>query len=486
MKKLIAVLSACALITCSFASCGKDEAEESTEKSVSESETETSETESEAETEEDTTEEETTTEAVTEEETTETAIENSAEDIVGMWYTEYEDGSFMGFNVKDNGKIDVWIDLTEMFHFTADGGLFIEGDILESEYIDYNGKNLVMTFNGKEGFNMTKDSGDADSYDGEYTLKSGSLYDDVSNDGHYDIGVIVNGEMIFSAYRDMLTYTVNSGIVSVEGLEEMDYDFDTAELKYEVSGDTLTLSKVDDDSDDMILKKFDFETYKSTLKTSVEDNTSESTSIEKSGNEVSDSETVSDTDRKTDGSIVGMWISPDDASYGFNFKDDMTCGILVDSTETVHFTTDGKFFMSQMTIEPDGISYDGTTLSVNLMGTDILTMKRNDGNNAESYDGSYTIVSGSFYDGMVISMCDSFGIDEENANIYAIVNGEQMYIELGNIFYYTAENGLLTLNGLENFDIPSGSAVEYEFSGDKLIIKNDNGENEILEKVELS
>lgn len=483
MKKLIAFLSACAVITCSFASCGKEEAEESNEKSVSvsESEAETSETETEAE--EETTEEETETEteSATEEETEEASAEESDSDVVGMWYME-DDGMMMIFNVKEDGNVDTVIDITEIVHFTADGGMFIDGDILEPEYVDYDGKSLVVTINEQEGFNMTKDSGDAESLDGEYTLNGGIMYDSVSEGGNYDIGIIINGETMFSAYKNVISYTTDNGVVSLAGLENLDYDFDTAELEYEVSGDTFTLFDPEEDGEDVVLKKFDFKTYKPSVNTSAET----ATSGEDSENEVSESEEVSDGDRTTDGSIVGMWFSPDDSSYGFNFRDDNKCGIVVDATEMVHFTSDGKFFMSELTIEPDSISNDGTTLSVSVMDADVLTMKRNDGNSSGDFDGSYTILSGSFYDGMVMSMCESFGIEESEATIYAIVSGENMYIELANIFEYTAEDGLLTMGGLENLDIPSGSTVEYAFSGNKLIISNEDGTEEIFEKTELS
>ena len=491
MKKLIAFLSVCAMITCTFASCGREETEESNEKSasVSESEAETSETET--ETEEDTTEAETTTEPVTEEETTEATTEKSSEDLVGMWYVDDEDSDFIGFNIKDDGKIDMLLDFTEMTHFTTDGGLFMDGKILASEYIDYDGDNLVVTVNDKEAFNMTKDSGDADSYDGEYTLKSGVMYDSISNDENYDIGIIVNREMLFLTYRNMISYTTNDNILSLNGLKNLDYDFDTDEVEYELSADKLTLFEADEDGSDIILKKFDFATYKPSVKTSTESNTSieKSTSVEKNTstkNEVSTNETISDDNRTTDGSIIGMWLSPDDSSYGFNFEEDMTGGIMVDATEMVHFTADGKFFISAMTLEPENIDYDGTTLSVSLMGTDMLTMTRNDGNNPDSFNGSYTFVSGSFYDGMVTSMCDSFGVDEEDAVLYAIVTGEQMYIEFAKIFEYSAEDGVLTVSGLENLDLPDGSVTEYEFSDNKLIMTDPDGTSEIFEKIELS
>lgn len=487
MKKIIALLMFCTMITCAFTSCGKDEAEESSQKSVSvsESKAETSETE----TEEDTTEEETTTESVTEEETTQTTTEKSSENLVGMWYMENENGNFIGFNMKDDGKVDMFTDITEILHFTADGNVFIDGDVLASECIDYDDKNLVITFRGEELVNMTKDSGDADSYDGEYTLLNSLIYDKISTDESYDIGIIVSGEMMFVNCRNIMSYKTNNDTISFNSLYNFNLDdglyFDTAEHEYKVSGDTFTIFEADKDGSDLILKKLDFATYKPSVKTSTESNTpvEKTTSAE---NEVSTEKTVSDNNRTTDSSIIGMWLLPDDSSYGFRFEEDMTGGIFVDATETVHFTSDGKFFVSTMTLEPENISYDGTTLTVNLADTEILSMTRNDGNNPDSFDGLYTFSSGLFYDEMIPSMCDSFGIDEENAVLYCIVTGEQMYIEFAKIFEYSAENGVITLSGQGDLAVLDGSTAEYKISGDKLIMTDPDGTSAIFEKIELS
>ncbi|MDE6425858.1 MAG: hypothetical protein K2K89_06950 [Ruminococcus sp.] len=480
MKKLIAVLSVCMMITCSFASCGDEKTEESSEKSVSvsESEAETSETE----TEEDTTKEETTTEIVTEEETTETTTEteNSVSEVVGMWYME-EDGVMEILDVKEDGNIDAVIDVTGMTHFISNGGIFIGDEVFDSECIDYDGKNLVITVNGKEAFNMTKDSGDTDSYDGEYTLKSGVMYDSVSDGGNYDVGIIVNDEIMFSAYRNVVSYTINDNIVSLNGLKNLDYDFDTAEVEYKISGDTLTLFEGNDDGSDIILKKFDFATYKPVSVSTESTESAEDDKTEKS-TEKKTSE-IPEEDRTTDGSIVGAWYSGD--SYGFRFDENGSGGVFVDATEMLHFTKDGKFFMSEMTLEPETINFDGTNLSITMQGNDILTMTRNDGNNPDSFDGIYTFKSGAFYEGMAISLGESFGVEPENAIVYAIVDGEKMYVEFTGLFRYTAENGNAVFEGLESMGIPDGSAIEYEFSGDNLIIDNQDGTEEILTRIDL-
>ena len=97
----------------------------------------------------------------------------------------------------------------------------------------------------------------------------------------------------------------------------------------------------------------------------------------------------------------------------------------------------------------------------------------------------YTFKSGAFYEGMVISLGESFGIEPENAVVYAIVDGEKMYVEFAELFSYTTDNGIAVFEGLEGLGIPDGSAIEYEISGDNLIIDNQDGTEDILVKIDL-
>lgn len=91
MKKLLALLMACATMTCAFASCG-DEKEESSSGSTSVSESSETETTTEEVTEEETTEEETTeTEAETESDTAETETEAETTAVEKVTYEYIED-----------------------------------------------------------------------------------------------------------------------------------------------------------------------------------------------------------------------------------------------------------------------------------------------------------------------------------------------------------------------------------------------------------
>lgn len=190
------------------------------------------------------------------------------------------------------------------------------------------------------------------------------------------------------------------------------------------------------------------------------------------------------SDATTEGSIEGLWVSEEDL-YGFVFENDLTGGVLADASSMIHFTSDGELFMSSITVAADSVNYDGTTLSVNVEGTDMLTMKRNDASDPDSFDGEYTFVSGAFYDGMVSSMSESFGISDGEASVYAIIEGEKMIVKFANLFTYTAEDGELTISGnFESLGIPDDSTIEYKFSGDNLILVNGEYDIMVFTKVE--
>lgn len=468
MKKLTALLVACTMMTCAFVSCGDDKASESSaEKSVSETEAETETTEEET-TEEETTEPETTTGPETEEETTESAsAEATDESIIGMWAME-EDGTIAGMNFIDDSSFSMWIDITDMAHFTSDGDFIIDGEAIDSDLISYDGTTFSINAEGQDLWTMTKESGSPDSYDGEYKLVSGLMYDSVALYEGVDVYVIVNGETMLADYRNILTYTVDGNKISMSGLDKIDANEDgTLDTTYEIKDGTLTLKDFDEDGD-CVMARFD---------------PSDITAVP-SRKTTDDEISISDEGRTTEGSVTGAWYSADD-TYGFRFAEDGTGSVFTDATEMLHFTADGKFFVSTMTLEPENVQYDGTKLSVNVQGTDMLTMTRNDGSNPDSFDGKYTFESGAFYEGMVTSMGESFGVKPEEAVVYAVVDGEKMFVEFAGLFSYSADNGSLAFEGLESLGIPDGSAVLYEFSGNNLIFTDGVNEKIILEKIDL-
>ena len=290
MKKLLAVLMACAMMTGVFASCGKNESSESKkdvsvsdsseEDKTTESETEEDTTESETEEETETTEEtttETTTESTTtadsetEEETTESVEEDTKTDfesivnavgvtdknIVGTWFTDAGDETIMIFNLKEDGNADILMDMTELTHFTSDGKLFMNDTVFESDCIVYDGAGLAVTINEQDAFTMTKESGSADSFDGVYTMTSGTIYDSLmtSVDESTEIVVIISGEKLYSGYRNMFRYSADGETITMTGLETIGME-DDSQSKYEVNGDSIVFQ--DFDGEEMEMKKLVF------------------------------------------------------------------------------------------------------------------------------------------------------------------------------------------------------------------------------------
>ncbi|MDE6780061.1 MAG: hypothetical protein K2J40_01190 [Ruminococcus sp.] len=460
MKKLISLLAVCAMITCTLGSCGKEESSEtSTEKSVSEAET------TEASTEEETTE--TTTETTTQPETeVVTEAEVSAEDILGMWSME-DDGMTMGFDFKDNGSLTMWIDISEMIHFSTDGEFVVDGEAMDSSFISYDGTTFSFNVEGQDLWTMTRESGSDDSFDGEYKLVSGVMYDSVALADGADVYVTVSGEVLLADYRNALSYTINGDTITMNGLEIFGYDkSDSADVKYEIKGDTLILKDFDEDSD-WNMTRFD-------LSVGAFNKTETDTNVSTDGGEGT-----------TEGSILGAWYAVDSA-YGFVFDENGTGGMFVDTTEKLHFKADGGILFGNMSLESDCISYDGTNLSATFQGINVLTMKRDDAGSPDSFDGKYTIISGDFYEGLASQLNERFGTTPENSTLCAIVDGEKMYIEISDIFTYTADNGEISFKGLmAGMGIPDDTTINYEFSGKNLIFKNMADSEMSFEKIDL-
>ncbi|MDE6677716.1 MAG: hypothetical protein K2K02_01625 [Ruminococcus sp.] len=491
MKKLIALLVVCTMMTGAFASCGDDKQNESSaEKSISEAETKATESDTEEETteketstekttKEKTTEEKTTTEKTTEETTTtQTTTEktttksattnkttttetttksadddDSEESILGMWYIE-DDDLTMGFDFKDKSNLSMWIDITDVVHFSGND-FIIDGDVLNPDSISYDGTTFSINVDGQDLWTMTKESGSTDSYDGEYKMVSGIMYDSVALYEGVDVYVIVKGDTMLADYRNALTYSVDEDKIAIIGLDTIDFnEKETLDTTYEIKDGTLTIKDFDEDGD-CIMKRFDITTFKS------------------------------ENDNKiTEENIIGAWRLSDD-KYGLRFNENGTGNLFVDSTEMLQFADDGNFIISNTYFEPEEINYDGTTFSIDIDDTDMLTMTRNGDSNPDSFNGKYTIKSGAYYDGMIDSIGDSFGIESEDVVVYLIVDGEKTFVEFSGVFIYSVEKGSLVFEGLENIGISDGSLVPCKMSENGIILTGDNKEKRTFEKTDL-
>lgn len=285
MKKLIAFLTVCTMMTCAFGSCGKDkDSESSAESSISAtkkeevSETETTiepttetvtETTTSATTETTTeTTTQTTTETTTETVTTSTSAESdtqsetvetiaqsdvSEESIIGKWFTKADDDTFMGFDFKENGNIDMFVDISELSHFTTDGKLVMQDVTFNSQF---DGTILSVNVNGTDLMTMSKYDGGTDTLNGTYNLLSGSLYDNMIQSGQSNISIIISGEKMYLDYPDMLTYKIDGNNISMSGFENLDSDIDSVVSTYEIQGNQVTFSSFGDD-ENLTMQRFE-------------------------------------------------------------------------------------------------------------------------------------------------------------------------------------------------------------------------------------
>lgn len=285
MKKLIAFLTVCTMMTCAFGSCGKDkDSESSAESSISAtkkeevSETETTiepttetvtETTTSATTETTTeTTTQTTTETTTETVTTSTSAESdtqsetvetiaqsdvSEESIIGKWFTKADDDTFMGFDFKENGNIDMFVDISELSHFTTDGKLVMQDVTFNSQF---DGTILSVNVNGTDLMTMSKYDGGTDTLNGTYNLLSGSLYDNMIQSGQSNISIIISGEKMYLDYQDMLTYKIDGNNISMSGFENLDSDIDSVVSTYEIQGNQVTFSSFGDD-ENLTMQRFE-------------------------------------------------------------------------------------------------------------------------------------------------------------------------------------------------------------------------------------
>lgn len=274
MKKLIAFLTVCTMMTCAFGSCGKDkDSESSAESSISATKKEeVSETEPTTETVTETTTsattETTTTETTTETVTTSTSAESdtqsetvetivqsdvSEESILGKWSAKADDGTFMGFDFKENGNIDMFVDISELSHFTTDGQLVMQDVSVNSQF---DGTILSVNVNGTDLMTMSKYSGGTDTLNGTYNLLSGSLYDNMIQSGPSNISIIISGEKMYLDYPDMLTYKIDGNNISMSGFKNLDADIDNVISTYEIQGNQITFSSFGDDKN-LTMQRFE-------------------------------------------------------------------------------------------------------------------------------------------------------------------------------------------------------------------------------------
>ncbi|NLT08366.1 MAG: hypothetical protein GXY08_02555 [Ruminococcus sp.] len=278
-KKLIAILSACLVLSSAFISCGKDDDGDSSSRkknksSISEDDPKYNENDDEDETttEEDTTEEDTT-EKVTEpvETTTEKTTSGSGSggssgssdgmpvvtrdeapapaggDIKGMWGGFSSDnGADVLLAFEDGGKGALYFDMSSVMYFKSDRSLWMDGITLGKNSVSYDGKTITVKMDADSlGVDPSKldeldedtaamftqpililtrtDSADSSTLDGEYKFDGGIFSDQLTQSMMEDsegvdkdsLRAIIKGEKMLMKFADIVTYTTSGTKLTV-------------------------------------------------------------------------------------------------------------------------------------------------------------------------------------------------------------------------------------------------------------------------------
>lgn len=190
---------------------------------------------------------------------------------------------------------------------------------------------------------------------------------------------------------------------------------------------------------------------------------------------------------KIDENILGTWRND---LQGYRFQEDRNVSLLMNFSDSVHFTKDGKLMLDGEILPDDMLTNDGLKITAKKHydgfdePADIFTLERKDGQkNTDTIDGTYKMTEGSY----IKLVASNFGLTPEQANIEVVVDGENFDIILVDYCLYETNNGKLDLFS-ENMDYvdENANAVSYDYSidGDTLTMTYETGDTEILKKTE--
>ncbi len=197
------------------------------------------------------------------------------------------------------------------------------------------------------------------------------------------------------------------------------------------------------------------------------ENTSDTSDVSES----SVQETTKEVRKSTapiDTEIIGKWWN---GTNGYIFGEDRKVSLVIDfSSMDINFTSDGQFNKAGEIIGKDDISYDGKNLIVQYKSEDdvnvIINMQRNDAENPDSFDGSYTM-----YDGVLMQyLAENVGINlydiekGDDIEFLAEVDGESLILTVENYCdYETIGNSLEMFSKYLSYVDESADAVKYTY-----------------------
>ncbi|MCR5729731.1 MAG: hypothetical protein K6G20_05170 [Ruminococcus sp.] len=173
------------------------------------------------------------------------ASEEKAKQFIGTWETIVSGEIIERFVFKEGGMFTLLVEWSQFLTVNGDN-IYIGGTDVTS-FTEFDGKKLNIGNNGSDVMLLTKKSGSADSYDGEYSIDGGVLKDTIEQKyPNQDLTIVIDGERTYIAMNDITTYSIEDNTIKMKNTPDKlfgDYDEIVSEFKFE--GDKLTLTDQD-------------------------------------------------------------------------------------------------------------------------------------------------------------------------------------------------------------------------------------------------
>ena len=258
MRRSLAVLISCMLMTGAFAGCSSEESSSSetvaasttavsttaAETTAASESTTAAETETASASETVTTAEKTTSKPVTTEATTEETkpAELSGGDITGAWVT-YENKTKLVMRFAEDGKFQQYTEITNLMEFSLDKANL--NDQLELD-VAFDGVTLTATYKGEEKIVMERVTGEAspDVLDGRYKVTGGDMTESLVGAAGSEVFIILDEGRTYASTGEIYTYSTEGNKLTIN-IQLVDGSTSSVESTYGVEGDELTIVSAD-------------------------------------------------------------------------------------------------------------------------------------------------------------------------------------------------------------------------------------------------
>lgn len=171
-----------------------------------------------------------------------------------------------------------------------------------------------------------------------------------------------------------------------------------------------------------------------------------------------------------DPELIGTWMND---LNGYKFGENRKVSLVVDYSESAHFTPDGAFQTMNALIPKENVDYDGNRIYVTNtayseeysedLTSVLIDMVRLDENNTETFDGHYHILGGVATD----VLANQLGFAPGKLYFEADIEGEKLTIYMVDCFDYEIVDGKIDIfSDLLNYIDESATALSYDYTID--------------------